>query len=279
MSVPGQLRFYNDLTAPDRSGIVAQVEALKSRVEQRLSQVKRTVAVMSGKGGVGKSFVTAHLATELQARGHRVGVLDADLNGPTIPRLLRLAVSPAKGSDEGLKPGETSEGVRVVSIGYMLGRRQPLMWKEPAGDAFVWRGTLEAGALRELLGDVEWGRLDLLLLDLAPGAPRLADLHELVPQLTGVVAVTIPSDESLDSVHRGLTVARDRGVPILALVENMAGFACSARGHRQSLFPGEAGRSLSAAFDLGPPVTLPFGATGTDLGRMAEALEKRLGLS
>ena len=133
--------------------------------------------------------------------------------------------------------------------------------------------------MRELLGDVEWGTLDLLLVDLPPGAPRLVDLHELLPELTGVVAVTIPTDESLDSVHRALSVTRDRGVPILGLVENMVGVHCAACGHRQSLFPGEAGRSLSAAFDLGPPVTLPFGATNTDHGRMAEALEKRLGLS
>jgi ATP-binding protein involved in chromosome partitioning len=272
------LRFYNDLTAPDRSGIVAQVEAQRERVKRRFADVARTLAVMSGKGGVGKSFVTSQLATGLAARGHRVGVLDADLYGPTIPRLLHLARPPGAAEGQELAPGETADGVRVISVGYLLGRQQPLEWKEPAGDGFVWRGTLEAGALRELLADVAWGKLDVLLVDLPPGATRLTDLHELLPGLSGVLAVTIPADESLDSVHRALTVARDRKLPIVGLVENMARVACPACGHVGPLFPGEAGQALAKAFGIGLTVRLPFSPSTADLRQLTEALERKLGL-
>jgi ATP-binding protein involved in chromosome partitioning len=179
---------------------------------------------------------------------------------------------------DGLAPGRTAEGVCVVSIGYHLGRQQPLEWKEPSGDSFVWRGTLEAGALREFLADVNWGSLDLLLIDLPPGAPRLVDLHDLVPDLTGILAVTIPTDESLDAVHRALAVARGRDVPILGLVENMAGFACPACGHNERVFPGDAGATLAAAFAVDPPMSLPFGPTPADQDRLAEELSLRLGL-
>lgn len=253
-----RLRGYHELTDPDRSGIGEQVAAQRQRVAARLAGVRRTVAVMSGKGGVGKSFVAAHLAIALRSRGLDVGLLDADLNGPTIPRLLTLPRQTVATTADGVRPATTAEGVRVFSMAFLMPDGDPLRWSGPAGDAFVWRGTLEAGALRELLADVAWGALDVLVVDLPPGTPRLDDLRELVPALSGVIAVTIPSAESLDAVRRALRAARDAGAPVLGIVENMAGHACRACGHEEPVFPGDAGAALAREFGVEILARLPF---------------------
>src|SRR5439155_14974492 len=147
----GGMRTYHQLTDPDRSGLGDQIGAQRKRVAERLAAVRRIVAVMSGKGGVGKSYVTAHLARALARGGRGVGVLDADLNGPTIPGLLQVphtAPPPAIGLD----------GVKCSSMGHFFDEGAPLAFKGPAAESFVWRGAMEASALREFLGDVEWGR-------------------------------------------------------------------------------------------------------------------------
>ena len=141
---------------------------------------------MSGKGGVGKSYVTAHLARGLARGGRTVGVLDADLNGPTIPGLLQVphtAQPPAIGLD----------GVKCISMGHFLDEGAPLAFKGPTGESFVWRGAMEASALREFLGDVEWGSLDVLLLDLPPGMQRYIELCDILGNAPPVLTVTIPT--------------------------------------------------------------------------------------
>ena len=210
------MRTYHQLTDPDRSGLAEQIGALRRRVAERLAAVSRIVAVMSGKGGVGKSYVTAHLARALGRAGRRVGVLDADLNGPTIPGLLQTSEAvelPATGLD----------GVRCVSMGLMLGDGAPLMFKGPSAESFVWRGAMEASALRELLGDVEWGKLDFLLLDLPPGMQRYVELCDILGNPPAVLTVTIPTPESRDAVRRAMRVAFDRGSELIGIVENMVG--------------------------------------------------------
>ena len=210
------MRTYHQLTDPDRSGLAEQIGAQRRRVAERLAAVSRIVAVMSGKGGVGKSYVTAHLARALGRAGRRVGVLDADLNGPTIPGLLQTSEAvelPATGLD----------GVRCVSMGLMLGDGAPLMFKGPSAESFVWRGAMEASALRELLGDVEWGKLDFLLLDLPPGMQRYVELCDILGNPPAVLTVTIPTPESRDAVRRAMRVAFDRGSELIGIVENMVG--------------------------------------------------------
>src|SRR6266850_943750 len=142
------IRTYHDLTDADRSGLPEQIGAQRKRVADRLAGVGRVIAVMSGKGGVGKSYVTAHLARALARAGRAVGVLDADLNGPTIPSLLQtppVTSPPAIGLD----------GVKCVSMGQFLNEGAPLTFTGPTAESFVWRGAMEASALRELLGIVE----------------------------------------------------------------------------------------------------------------------------
>ncbi len=210
------MRTYHQLTDPDRSGLAEQIGAQRKRVAERLAAVSRIVAVMSGKGGVGKSYVTAHLARALGRAGRRVGVLDADLNGPTIPGLLQT-------SDAVELPATGLDGVRCVSMGLMLGDGAPLMFKGPSAESFVWRGAMEASALRELLGDVEWGKLDFLLLDLPPGMQRYVELCDILGNPPAVLTVTIPTPESRDAVRRAMRVAFDRGSELIGIVENMVG--------------------------------------------------------
>ncbi len=249
-------RTYHEVQGDDRSGLGRQVAAQRERVRARLDGVRRVVAVMSGKGGVGKSHVTALLARALAGRG-AVGVLDGDFASPTVARLLE-ARGPLRMEAEGVHPADARDGVRVFSMDLLLGEGDPLRWREPASERFVWRGALEAGALREFLGDVVWGPLDWLLVDLPPGGDRLDDLVDLVPDLAGVVAVTIPSEESERSVRRSLQAARERGLALLGVIENMSGYACGDCGRVGPLFPGDAGPRLAADFDVPLLARLPF---------------------
>lgn len=210
------MRTYHQLTDPDRSGLAEQIGAQRKRVADRLAGVRRIVAVMSGKGGVGKSYVTAHLARGFARAGRSVGVLDADLNGPTIPGLLKVPQSaqpPAIGLD----------GVKCISMGHFLEQGAPLAFTGPAAESFVWRGAMEASALREFLGDVEWGDLDILLLDLPPGMQRYIELCDILGSPPAVLTVTIPTPESRDAVRRAMRAAVDHGSELLGIVENMVG--------------------------------------------------------
>src|SRR5213594_822101 len=148
------IRTYHELTEPDRSGLAAQIMAQRRRVAERLAGVGRLIAVMSGKGGVGKSFVTAHLARALARAGRAVGVLDADLNGPTIPRLLGVNHSPLPTPDGVVELAVGADGVKCISMDLLLQDGAPLAFRGPQAESFVWRGALEAAALREFLGDV-----------------------------------------------------------------------------------------------------------------------------
>jgi ATP-binding protein involved in chromosome partitioning len=251
-------RTYRQVGGPDGSGIAEQVGAQRARVRRQLQAVRRIVAVMSGKGGVGKSFVTAALARSGAGRWPgRVGVLDADLRSPTVARLLGAA-GPLRVGDAGVHPATGAAGVRVISTEFLLESGRPLAWREPDAEQFVWRGALETAVLREFLADVLWGDLELLLVDLPPGADGVADLRELVPQLTGVLAVTIPTDEARQSVARAMHAAGAAGIRLLGVIENMAGYRCSDCGHTGPLFPGSAGAGLAAEFGIPLLARIPF---------------------
>ena len=215
------MRTYHQLTDPDRSGLADQIGAQRRRVAERLAGVRRIVAVMSGKGGVGKSYVTAHLARALARSGQAVGVLDADLNGPTIPALLGGSHPPRSTNDA--QPLDGFDGVRFVSMGQFLEEGAPLAFQGPTSESFVWRGAMEASALRELLGDVAWGSLDVLLIDLPPGMQRYLELCDILGGPPAVLTVTIPTPESRDAVRRAMRAAADRGSQLLGIVENMVG--------------------------------------------------------
>jgi len=249
-------RTYNDVAGEDRSRLAEQVGAQRARVAARLHSVRRVVAVLSGKGGVGKSYVAARIARAAAAVS-RVGVLDADLRSPTVARLLG-AKGPVRLTEDALEPAVTADGIRVMSTDLLLAEGAPLRWREPATERFVWRGAMETGALREFLGDVGWGDLDLLLVDLPPGADGATDLVALVPELAGAVVVTIPSEEARRSVARTMRAASEAGIPLLGVVENMAGYRCGDCGAVGPLFSGDAGAVLAGEFSLPLLARIPF---------------------
>jgi ATP-binding protein involved in chromosome partitioning len=270
-------RTYHAVTGADASGVAVQVAAQRAQVRARLARVRRVVAVVSGKGGVGKSFVTAALARAAAARWPGgVGVVDADLASPTVARLL-AATGPLRITAAGVQPAAGAGGVRVVSTDFVLEDGRPLVWREPAGDAFVWRGALAAGVLREFLADVAWGDLELLLVDLPPGADVAADLHALAPALAGLI-VTMPTDEARRGVARAARAARAAGVRLVGVIENMAGYRCPDCAAVGPLFPGDAGAALAAALEVPLLARIPFAPRpeaaldAAAAGRILEAL-------
>jgi ATP-binding protein involved in chromosome partitioning len=255
---PRRLRTYAEVTEGDRSNLLGQVVAQRERVSERLATVRHVVAVVSGKGGVGKSLVSAGLAAALARTGRSIGLLDADLHGPTAARMLGVREASLVVRESEVEPKLAPSGVRVMSSDLLLEEGAPLAWREPGHDGFVWRGTLAAGMLREFLGDVAWGRLDLLLVDMPPGSERLDTLAELVPGLAGIVVVTIPSDASYRAVKRAVEAARSARIPILGVVENMAGYRCSSCRADGPLFAGDAGDRLARETGAGLLARIPF---------------------
>ena len=267
-----QIRTYGEVDGEDRSDLAGQIGDQHRRVEERLETVDRVLAVMSGKGGVGKSFVAATLAAALAREGRRVGLLDADLQGPTGARLLGVSRESLEVTDREVRP-PTASGVALMSSALLLEEEAPLEWREPDQGRFVWRGAQERGMLMEFLGDVAWGERDWLVVDLPPGSDRLEQLLELVPGLHGVMAVTLPSGASRSSVARSLELARRREVPLAGVVENMAGYACAECGSLGELFPGDAGRELADRFEVPLLARVPFDPVAARLADSGEVDE------
>ena len=270
-----EIRTYGEVEGEDRSDLAGQMGEQRQRVALRMAGVDRIVAVMSGKGGVGKSLVAAAVAGALAEEGLRVGLLDADLDSPTGARMLDAGDASLEAGADGVRPAGTASGVRLVSTALLLEGESPLRWEGDDGESWVWRGAQERGVLREFLSDVDWGRLDVLLVDLPPGAARFEQLVGLVPDLEGTVAVTLPAAASGSSVHRSLETARDRGVPVLGVVENMSAYACPGCDEVRPLFPGNAGSELARAFGVPLLGRVPFdpeAAGAADAGRMDRLL-------
>jgi ATP-binding protein involved in chromosome partitioning len=240
---------YKDIAGDGGSDIVGQVGVQQSRLRARLSGVKAIIAVVSGKGGVGKSSLTANLANSFALGGWRVGVLDADLNGPSMAKILGVRGRTLTVGADGVIAPESALGVKVMSMDLLLpSDAAPLTWDAPTQDeAHTWRGSMEANALREFLADTAWGALDALLLDLPPGTDRLVTIASLVPELAGTVVVTIPSDVSHLVVRKSITAAAQCKAPVLGLVENMAG-----------LFPGPPGAELARQAGIPFLGSVPF---------------------
>jgi ATP-binding protein involved in chromosome partitioning len=243
------MKRYKDIAGDGGSDISGQVGVQQAKLRARLADVRSIVAVVSGKGGVGKSSITANLAGCFALAGRRVGVLDADLNGPSMAKMLGVRGRTLVVGGGGVEPPANALGIKVMSMDLLLaGDETPLTWDAPTQDeAHTWRGTMEANALREFLADTAWGPLDVLLVDLPPGTDRLATIIGLVPALAGTVIVTIPSDVSHLVVRKSITVAAQGKAPILGLVENMAG-----------MFPGPAGAELARTAGIRFLGSVPF---------------------
>lgn len=265
------IRTYHEVEGDAGAEVPEQVEAQRRRLRQRLSRVHRVVAVASGKGGVGKSALTANLAAGMAARGYRVGAVDADLNGPSLARMLGAEDARLGDTGEGVIPATGAGGVKLMSVELLQEEEDaPLGWKGPEGDAYLWRGALETGVLREFLSDVRWGELDLLLVDVPPGTDRIRRLLELVPDLHRAVLVTTPAHMSRLVVSRSVRLIRESRPESLRLVANMTEFVCPDCGHETALFPGRGDEDLAASSGLELWGRIPFDprlGSATDRGR------------
>jgi ATP-binding protein involved in chromosome partitioning len=256
------VKRYRDIAGDGGSNIAGQVEAQHARLARRLGGVRHVVAVVSGKGGVGKSSLCGALACCWALDGWRVGVLDADLNGPSMAKILGLRGAPLAMADGAVIPPRTSLGIGVMSMDLLLpSDATPLSWVAPTQqEAYTWRGSLEASAIREFVADTAWGELDVLLLDLPPGTDRLATLVALARRRVFALVVTIPSEVSQLVVRRSITAVRETGAVLLGLVENMAG-----------LFPGPDAGALAAEAGTSLLGRVPFErelAAAADQGRV-----------
>jgi Mrp family chromosome partitioning ATPase len=204
-------------------------------VAERFNHIRRAVAVMSGKGGVGKSLVSALLAVALRQEGHQVGVLDADITGPSIPKMFGLHGTPPMGP-VGILPVRTRTGIKVMSINLLL----------PAEDeAVIWRGPLISSAIQQFWGDVLWGDLDWLVVDLPPGTSDAALTVMQALPLSGVMLVSSPQDLAEMVVRKAARMALVMQVPLLGLVENMSYFVCPESGQRYEIFGPSHGEEMA----------------------------------
>ncbi len=202
--------------------------------EDPVPNAKNVILVMSGKGGVGKSTVATNLALGLKARGYRVGLLDADMYGPSIPTMLGVSGRPASDGNK-IRPLERF-GIKLMSIGFML---------EDAKAAVVWRGPMLHGALMQFLGDVNWGELDFLLLDLPPGTGDVALTLSQKLQANGSIIVTTPQEVALQDVYKSVSMNQKVGIPITGVVENNSYFICDGCDKKHELLGSGGGAKIA----------------------------------
>jgi ATP-binding protein involved in chromosome partitioning len=229
---------------PGVSRVELKVSATNPQAEppkpQILAGVRWKIAVASGKGGVGKSTVAANLALALKRLGHTVGLLDADIYGPSQHMMMGCTDRPMVNEDEKIIPVE-GNGIGVMSLGFLMDPDTPV----------IWRGPMVMKALEQFLVDVAWGSLDVLVVDLPPGTgDAQLTITQMVP-LSGAVIVTTPQDVALIDARKGLQMFRKVNVPVLGVIENMSAFVCPSCGHREEIF--KSGGGHRTALELGVP--------------------------
>jgi Mrp family chromosome partitioning ATPase len=215
----------------------------QTEIQDNLKDVIHIVVVMSGKGGVGKSTVAANLAFALSTKGKSVGLLDCDIHGPSIPKLLGIENTPPEASQEGIQPIIIPPSLKVMSMAFLL----------PSTDSpVIWRGPMKMKVLKDFLGQVRWGNLDYLVIDLPPGTgDEPLSIGQLLPNSDGAIIVTTPQDVALLSVRKSITFAKTLNMPVIGIIENMSGFVCPHCGKEVTIFGSGGGEK--AASELGLP--------------------------
>ncbi|HNS55816.1 MAG TPA: P-loop NTPase [Smithellaceae bacterium] len=212
----------------------------RRRLQARLCRIKHKIVILSGKGGVGKSMVAVNLAAALMLSGRRVGLLDVDISGPTIPAMLGLENASLKGGSDGLQPVEL-EGMKIMSSGFLVQNQE---------EALIWRGPMQRSIIRQFLADVEWGDLDYLIADAPPGTgDELLSFCRLVQPLDGAVIVTTPRKSAAD-VRRSISFCRQLSIPVLGVVENMSGLICPQCGKITQIFSAGGGKKTAADMNV-----------------------------
>ena len=190
----------------------------EEKITKNLEKIKHKLIVLSGKGGVGKSTISANLAYALSEKGYKVGLLDSDIHGPTIPKMLGVEKKQPLPSNDGINPVIVNPKLRVMSTGFLLSETD---------SPIIWRGPLKMGAIKQFIGDVKWGDLDYLIVDLPPGTgDEPLSISQLIPNNDGAIIVTTPQDVALLSVRKSINFVKKMNYPIIGIIENMSGFNC-----------------------------------------------------
>jgi len=221
------VKRYHDIVGDGGSRVLEQVAEQRARITDGLAGVRHLVAVGSGKGGVGKSTLTLHLAGALRARGLRIAILDADFNGPSQARMAGVQGALFVPGRHKVELPRTTNGIGVFSMGSMIPESQALEFESTAhGESHTWRATREFALLGEILGAFEWGALDLLMFDLPPGAERTVQYADFLGPRTSFLLVTIPSEVARGVVARSVAALSKGPNRLLGYVENMSGYYC-----------------------------------------------------
>jgi ATP-binding protein involved in chromosome partitioning len=214
------------------------------KLKQNMGHIKHKIAVISGKGGVGKSTVAANLAMAFSLHGYkdRVGILDIDIHGPCIPKLLGVKGKKCQISPLGALPVTGPEGIKVVSMDFLVKSQETPV---------IWRGPLKMQVIRQFLSDFMWGDLDFLFIDAPPGTgDEPLSVMQLIPDMDGTIIVTIPSEVSEDVVKKAVSFSRQMGIPVIGIVENMSGFTCPKCGEKINILGAGGGKRLAKELDV-----------------------------
>ncbi|MFX1562680.1 MAG: Mrp/NBP35 family ATP-binding protein [Promethearchaeota archaeon] len=221
-----------------------------SEIAERMKLVKHKIVVLSGKGGVGKSTVAVNLASALAWRGHQVGILDADIHGPDVPKMLGAEDARLIGGKNGLVPVIGPLNIRIISMEFLL---------QTADTPVIWRGPLKMRVINEFLSKVDWGKLDYLIIDLPPGTgDESLSIMQLLPDLDGVIIVTTPQEVALLDSRKAANMVKQMKVPVLGLIENMSGFKCPHCDKYIDLYPPGGAEKASKDFNITLLGKIPF---------------------
>ncbi len=220
------------------------------KVRENMKDIKHKIVILSGKGGVGKTTVATNLAMSFAKQGMMVGILDVDIYGPNVPKLLGLEGQHPMVEGETLLPVIGPLNVKVMSMGFLLRNRD---------DAVAWRGPLVAKIIGQFLGDVQWGALDVLVADLPPGTgDEILSILQSIPDIDGVIIVSTPQEVAVLDARRAVQLVQKMGVPVLGIVENMSEFVCPECGHVHKLFGEGAAKEAAEEYGIDHLGTLPL---------------------
>ncbi len=215
---------------------------LDEKLKRNMSQIKHKILVLSNKGGVGKSLVAVNLACSLSEKGFKVGILDADLHGPSVAKMLDFEGRKLQGSSEGIIPMRISPNLIAISMASLI---------ESPDMPLVWRGPLKMNALKQFLGEVKWGNLDYLIIDSPPGTgDEPLSICQLIPELEGGVIVTTPQKVALLDSRKCINFLKNLNIPILGIIENMSGLKCPHCGKNIDLFKSGGGEKVALEFNI-----------------------------
>jgi len=223
----------------DKKKIIAEQQ---KRTDERMEKIKNKILVLSGKGGVGKSTVAVNLAWALSQKNMKVGILDVDIHGPNVPKMLGLEGERLSSSNETIEPALVGNDIKVISIAFLLGS---------VDSPVIWRGPLKMTAIRQFLSDVNWGELDYLIIDAPPGTgDEPLSVCQLIKNITGAIIVTTPQEISLLDVKKSINFVKQLNIPLAGIVENMSGFICPHCGKKTDIFKTGGGKRIAEELNI-----------------------------